>query len=313
MRILWVIPVMILAAGCINQPGSVTIDKDNGITITNFSADPYEVSYDDLIFITMDIENVGGTKATEVEARLYGVEEIFRHTNGNIIHSVPEKNFGDMNAPNELDNVPGESKTWTYTLLPPQIPEGVTTTFTVTGRTTFKYHTTGTITIPAYSKTLYNAKLKQDEEVETVTNVDNTYAPIQISLKKGTSPVLVDDTKNGTQEAIYIIQFQNVGNGYPVTEDVIGRMYGKITVSGLGVNFADCLGATSGNEVSINETNIDLVKLRSDGNVPVGCSISIDREKWSSTASGSILFNVDMNYKYYVDEDVNIKVHGKPR
>ena len=117
-----------------------------------------------------------------------------------------------MRPPDLLLNRPGDLKTKAWSYYPPVLPEGVQTSFPVKARVTYDYHTTGTISIPAYSKSYYRIP-ENSGKLDLTPTVDNTNAPIQISLRKGTA-VVVDDRSTGDEYATFIIDFVNVGDGH---------------------------------------------------------------------------------------------------
>ncbi len=304
--------LLVFSAGCITGGGErkPTIDQNNGIIISSFTAEPLPAKSDDLVSFFADIENVGGTTATNVVVSLYGIENVWRDANNNVVGSTPYVTYTDMKPPSLANNRAGDFKIASFNYKPTDLPEGVTTRFPVIARVTFQYHSTSTITIPAYSNTLYTAKKNKGEAIDIQPRVDNTHAPVQIRVTRATVPLIIDETRQRDEIATFLLEFIDVGSGSPVTDNTIGRMMGTIKVAGPGVSFSDCLGVTSGGVITINANNIDLVKLRSDRRVPFGCSIKITRSSWTATMSGNIVFTIDMDYKYFVEKTVEVPVTG---
>jgi len=293
---------VIALSGCIGGGGEVRINENNGLIITEFNANPTAIEDTEDILFTVDIENQGGTTATGAEVKIYGAEGWCGTTS---------KAWTSLDPPDPVTNTMGDAKTFSSLLSPPDIPEGVSSNFPITARATFTYHTTGTITIPAYSKTLDRIN-QETGNADATINVDNTYAPIQIGLNKGSIPLVIDEDEN--EDVTYILDFINVGSGWPVTESTggtttIGRMQGTIKLLGNGMTLTECLNENAdGNEVSFDD--VDTLRLRSGGRVPISCSFDIDSTVWDSTTSGSVIFVIDVDYTYYVESTSTVTVHG---
>ena len=296
-KLLVLVLLMVFLSGCIfGRP--VKVEANNGLKINEFSADPSEAEYNDPVFFSVDIENVGGTTANNIDVTLYGIENIWRGSES------PTKQLGSMSPPELLYNTPGdlEIETWTYE--PPILPEGVKTNLEVTARVKYDYSTTGTLSIPVYSKSY--ARINQD--IDKTITVTNTNAPIQIELSQGTG-VIVDGSLTGNEDHTLILKFVNVGDGWPISAGQVGRfLQGTITIQGAGATFTKCLDATSGNTAHIQ--NVDYAKFRTNGELPIGCSISIPRSGWGVTTTGNILLTIDMEYTYYIEKKASVMVHG---
>ncbi len=307
-RFLVLILFLVFISGCLGGR-EVKIEANNGLKITEFSADPLTAEFNDPVFFNVDIENVGGTTADNVELTLYGIKNVWRSSSSesSVVSSNPEYSPGSMSPPDIVLNRPGDFEIWAGQYYPPILPEGVSSYFPVTARVTYDYHTTGTISIPAYSKSYYRIN---KGDVESAARVDNTNAPIQIALTKGTTPIVVDENLKGNEDATFIIEFRNVGDGWPISDGQIGGFFSgesKITLHG-NAEFKNCLGETGGNEASLS--GVDFARLRSDGRMPIGCSISIPRNDWGIVSTGDIIFTIDMRYRYYIEDTVSIKVIG---
>jgi hypothetical protein len=302
---------VIALSGCIqNQP--VKTDPNNGLVISSFSVDPTKVDKAGSVLVLMDLENLGGITAGNITLNLYGVDDWT--TGGAAITPIT---ISDMRPPDPITDSPGDFQTKTIALTAPSnLPPGVQANYPITARVTFSYHTTGTISIPSYSKTLYKIMKDKGQTIDGSAKVENTYAPIQVALSKGSTPLVVDDTPTGpaSTDYGYLIEFVNVGDGWPISTGAsggrVGVLRGTISVSGLGVTLKECFGQTaSGNSVTVS--NFDMTTMRSSGRVPVACTVTLTKgTSWTSTASGNVMFKIDMYYDYYVEKTANVMVWG---
>ncbi len=308
-KLLLLFALLVIVSGCITAERKPTIDANNGIIIKEFTAEMLPAKAGDLVSFFVDLENVGGTTAKSVRVSLYGVENLWKDKEGRDITTTPVIEFPEMKPPSLATNRAGDFKVASWQLKPSEnLPQGVTTNFPVTARVTFMYSSTSTISLPAYSETLYTAKKTRKEFIDSNPRVDNSFAPVQVMVTKATLPLVINDRRTGNEVATYVFEFADVGSGFPVTEDVVGRMKGRMELRGPGASFSDCLGATGG--TVIDPIDIDLIKLRSDRRVPFGCAIKIDRSKWAATMSGNIIFSIAMEYRYYVESTVEVPVIG---
>ena len=315
---------MVFIAGCIGSR-PVKIEANNGLKITEFSADPPVAEFNDNVLFTVGIENVGGTTAGQVVLNLSGLENIWRRQGGTLLTADDVKrDYGSekFDPPLPAQNRPGDLKIYAKTFLPPILPEGVEQDFPVTARVTFKYKTSGSIVIPTISKSLLKIKTDKGEPVDSTPRISNSDGPLKIGLAKGTVPIVVDEKKGQQQEATFVIEFVNTGDGFPLT-GLAGLLEGSITVLGPGVRFhpaEGCLGFTpsNGNKIDfrIRGTDpeslqkFDLLKLRSTGRLPLSCTVIIRQTAFTPTTSGSITFSIEMEYKYFVEKTINVRVIG---
>ncbi len=313
--------VLVALAGCVGQR-EVKVEANNGLKIQEFSADPLTAEFNDNVLFAIDVENVGGTTAKNVELKMFGIENIWAKIGGSPAEANDTKKvFGDdFEPPVQAQNRPGDFRTSTKTFLPPLLPEGVEQDFPVTARVTYQYSTTGSIVVPTISKSLLRIKSNKGEAIESSPRITNSFGPLKIGLDKGTIPIVVDETRTGEQEATFVIEFLNVGDGFPVTESkekrTLGLLQGSMTLLGPGAKFDECLGIrpseSAPNKIEFTDAanTIDLLKLRSNGRLPLSCTIKIDRSTFTPTTSGIITFSISMNYRYFVEKMLNVHVIG---
>ena len=108
--------VLIFTSGCTFLNGrEVKTDANNGLIITEFSADPLTVEYSDSVLFYADIENVGGTTADTVKITLYGIKDIWKSgPDSSTVSSNPYKEESYLRPPDIMLNRPGDFKQWVW-------------------------------------------------------------------------------------------------------------------------------------------------------------------------------------------------------
>jgi len=233
----------------------------------------------------------------------------------------------ELASPVPSQGRPGQSFTAEWRLRPPVLPEGTQITYPVTARTSYFYSTNAVMNIQAYSKSEFKRRTDLGQPTASPLIVQNSFgSPIQIIATRGPSPIVVNpySLEGPIQYETYRFEFANVGNGFPLPFNIQnvessgfaspdiqgGFIFATLKVDGPGAFFSDCLGQ-SGTEVFIGGNVIqDLVKLRADQRVPIGCTIAIDRILWQDKPLGTISFTFNLWYRYYIDKTVNVNVKG---
>ncbi|MBI5061026.1 MAG: hypothetical protein HZB67_01815 [Candidatus Aenigmarchaeota archaeon] len=309
-----IVAMVVAVSGCVGQKPVVTASND-GIVITDFSADSYAVDEGELVTFSIDVENQGGVDASYVMAELSGVENNWRESDGSIVvDTMPKWGDLDMKAPDPQYNMPGGYKTTYWKLKTPEVPQ-LTMSFPVKAKVTYMYKTTGAIQVKSFGSTYYETEyLAKGKTLTDAMTVTNTNAPVKILLTDKTPPIIVDDSMDADEMQSFVIRFklQNVGSGFPVTEGVPGRFYGNINIAGGPFKFKDCLGVIDSSEVEINEDNVDLAKLKlRSGEVTISCEVEVSKSAWASRQEETMNMLFDLYYGYYVDKEVSVKIFGK--
>ena len=100
----------------------------------------------------------------------------------------------------------------------------------------------------------------------------------------------------------------------PISDNAVGKVgiggTNKITLlAPAGISLGKCDGITGG--ISAFSTT-----LRSDGRAPVSCTVSINKEiadKFKATTEATLVFDIELNYKYFVESSVDVSVQGTKR
>ena len=227
------------------------------------------------------------------------------------------KYFDSINPAVPSQNKPGQSFTTQWILQPPVLPEGVHTTYPVTARVSYLYTTNAQINLQAFNKAEAQRREALGQSLTFPITVETSYAsPMQIAVTRGINPIIVNQRQPNFELVNYLIEFQNIGNGWPLPLDSDvdtpnGFIFATVELNGPGASFYDCLGAHSGTEVFVSGNMIqNLVKLRSDKRAPFGCTIAIDRASWADTPIGTISLTFNLKYRYYTDAQTSVDVLG---
>jgi len=230
------------------------------------------------------------------------------------------KYFDSMSPAVPTQNKPGQSFTTQWLLRPPVLPEGVHTSYPITARVSYMYTSNAQINLQAFNKAEAERREVLGQAGAIPITVENSYfAPIQVVVTRGVNPIIVNQRQPNYELANYLIEFQNVGNGWPLPleSDVMsdqganGFIFATAELNGPGAYFYDCLGANSGTEIFVSGNAIqNLVKLRSDKRAPFGCTIAIDRAQWVDNPMGTISMTFKLWYRYYTDATIGADVLG---
>lgn len=316
-----IIPILFIAliivSGCIGGR-QVKTDSNNGIQINTLSASPLQVRTGEMVLIDLEIENVGGTTAQNVQVDLFGVEGQWRDSYGNLLTSTLTKQFGKLKPPYPDRKIPGDFKMAQWDIMTPNIPQGIPVSLPIEARVTYDYNTSGHLKVIAVSEDEYRRKQMNGESIAP-PEIINSAGPIKLSIPANYQvPIIVETTtEERYQTHPFKIEFQNVGSGFPITLEDDGRirgaggkLTGTIEIYGPGVEFDDCLGVSGGKIINLEDSIIPIRLLEPTGSVPVACSIKIDKTVWANRPEDSIQFIFNIFYRYYTKETVNVVVVG---
>ncbi len=301
---------VLAVAGCTSSPPKV--DINNGVIIEKFTADPTDVFDFQTVTFSTDVSNVGGTTAEDVRLKLLGVENAWRQQSGS--GTVTEVSRGPitLKPPNLKDNIAGDSRFFDFTLTAPDLNEGDRASFPVKARVEFAYATTGSIIVKAMNANQHQILQRRGETVSDPVAESNSDSPVKFSFVRGAAPLVIDPDEGATIERDFRFEVTNVGSGWPITDNSVGKVGGssrgsKITLQApSGITIKSCDGIT-GTQDSFS------VVLRSDGKAPISCTLNINTADWTTRSEGNIVFKVELNYRYFVDSEVSISVQGTKR
>ncbi len=308
---------VVFIAGCTGRPARQ--DPLRGITINSFTATDSQVRSGEFVLFDLEIENIGGTTARNVQVDLFGVEGQWRDSFGNLIQDTQTRQLGTMRAPLPERNIPGDLKTKQWQLQTPKIPQGISPNLQVEARVTYDYNTSGHLAVGAMSEDEFRRKQINNQQPSFVVESVNSQGPLRLEVSdKFTRPLIVDTTSDETFSIHpFRFDFINVGDGFPITPEDDGRirgaggkLSGTIEVFGPGVSFDDCLGVRSGNIINLDDSEIT-VRLRENNRVPIACSIKIDKGQWGNRPEDTVQFVFNIFYRYFVPQTVSVNVIGE--
>lgn len=308
MKRLFLLLAVIFISGCIGGQ-TAKVDINNGVVIDKFTADPKDVFDFQTVTFTADLSNVGGTTADDVTLRLLGVENAWRQQGGSGTVSEVTKGPFQLKPPNLKDNIPGGSRFFDITLTAPDLNEGDKATFPVKARAEFSYSTTGSIIVKILSVNQNRILSDKGQTILDAVKESNSEGPVKFKFVRGSTPLVIDPDESATIERDFRFEISNVGAGYPITDNTVGKVGGSSRGSRIrlqapsGITLKSCDGTTGTSEsFSAN--------LRSDGKAPISCTVSINTADWRTKSEGSLIFNVELNYKYFVDSEVSVNIQG---
>ncbi|MBI2578626.1 MAG: hypothetical protein HYW26_02855 [Candidatus Aenigmarchaeota archaeon] len=242
--------------------------------------------------------------------------------------------FSDQLVKTDIDILPpdvdrnraGKIFATSWTLFPPVLPEGVSTTFNPKARVYYLYQSNAIAKIPVLSINEFRRRQNTGQDTTLVADISNQHSPVKIALTRGgdrpivvdTNPKLLQNFNTQKERSTFVFEMQNVGNGFVTPAEFIdgkqgGFIFGKIILDGTGVEFSDCLGVTEDQhtkEVIVSGDNALLLKMRSDKKVPFACTIAVDRNVWQTLPQGEVTLRFQMFYVYNVDAEAPVKVVG---
>src|SRR3990167_7072510 len=129
---------VVLISGCVNNR-AVKTSENRGVTINSFTASPLQAYTGERVLFDLEVENIGGTTARNVQVDLFGVEGQWKDAFGNIIGDTQTKQIGTLRPPLTERNIPGDFKLVQWQLQTPTIPQGISPNLQVEARVTYDY------------------------------------------------------------------------------------------------------------------------------------------------------------------------------
>jgi hypothetical protein len=145
---------------------------------------------------------------------------------------------------------------------------------------------------------------RRGENVIEPVRESNSEGPLKFNFIRGPAPMVIDPEEGDSIEREFRFEISNVGQGWPITDDTVGKI-GSVKIelrAPSGISLGKCEGLTT-----------DTALLRSDGKAPASFTVRIDTSRWKTPTEGSLIFNIELKYKYFVDSEVSVSVQGSKR
>jgi len=290
--------MIVLISGC-TIPGTtreVKVSSTDGLVINEFSSDITRYEDTEPVSLYLEIENVGGTTAKDIDVSIKGAP-------WDPTSNPPNSQDFVLEPPDlaPVPPVPGEFKIFGWDLDPyTEVPQGVELPVILTSRIEYDYSNNGVTQIPVINREEYKRRLALGLEIPSSPNVTNTRGPIHIDIDPRGLPIIIKPGE--TEQASLRLYIKNVGTGAPIKDYDIGNItIGLDLISNLDVEFANCLGATSGTHASQEKI------LRRGESITIPCVINITSAPTLYDYI-SIVFKTD--YRYYIEQPLTVTIVG---
>lgn len=315
---------VLFVSGCIGQSSNL-VGSSSGIVIKNVYTDPQQdlIETGEDLNIFYELENIGGTTATNLKTTIYGFTWIPENDRlANYCYPKPSCSGGyTLYPPDSITKSPGgiQAINMKIPIRKDLLPAGLKKTFPLTIRSSYDYKTVATATLQGYSKNRYNRDIQLGNQQPVITEaaipIQKTIAdtPISIAISGPDKMIVHNVASSGSFKFTYRITFSNVGQGYPITNGEEGLLVVKsLKIEGPGVTFSDCLDQTTQSN-ELNEVN---VKLRGSS-VTKSCTIEITNSKssedsWYNREFNAINIYFDLDYMYFVEKSFSVSITASP-
>ncbi|RLG14883.1 MAG: hypothetical protein DRN66_00770 [Candidatus Nanohalarchaeota archaeon] len=268
-KIMVLVAVIALASGCTLPGETGTAVSTKGIVINSLSFNPSQLEGMDEGVLALEIQNLGSVTARDVKAYIYGMDTSNAWTVVSDQGTI-DYDFGELNAPDVVNNIPSfpATATWTFTPTSPA-PEGVPLEYNPAVRVCYNYNATATAKFTVISK----EELKQERNRGSLTYTDvstrNSGGPISIDITSR-QPIVVSSTQTAKTLAVNVKVTNN-----------------DLTTGVVYLPTADCMKLGSGEFNRVEVT----VKIPSIGETHTGTILLSDGKTGSKTFTFSNIPN----------------------
>ena len=308
LKLLSALSLLVFFTACAQQKALV----NDGLVINSLIVDPPELeSYSGTANIFAEIENVGGTTATDIKAYLLGASWLEQNQ-----RNLLEKSLGQMQPYDIRTGAPGEVKLTTWTIPPAELPEGVFQDYKLIVRVEYDYATNAVANIPAVNEDEYVRKKLRGESLDPIKISNANAAPVVVDVVG--QPIIVRKRPSGSQDIYFFkIFFVNTGSGVPFDDStgtrINGVISGTIKVQGAGATFDECFGQHAGSD-SVQlppPTAQNAVVVRRGESALVPCAVAIDHTQWTTKPEGTVSLIFELDYRYFTDAESSIRILGR--
>ena len=320
-KILITLLAIVAAAGC-TIPGiqgitpGTTVGGGQGLEMTSFTAEPNTVYNGTTVRVVMDVENLGGTTVPNTYAS-------FAYLTGSNINIVSSDNtywhrlstdtdttecfyFAKEMKPTDIvRGMPGDKKTFKWSLRAPDILKGQTRPDSFMGRVYTDYQTSVNGNIWVYKEAEADAARASGRSLIKAT-FTSTSGPVAAEVSVSPDPVII----YGSDKTFSLnIKISNLQTGTIYSPGVVTSCppssistddLNKVTLDITAPDFdfsADCSGATPQELVSGKPTTVFCELTVKDASVP--------------TTFKSFPLTITVKYGYYTEKQAAVTIQGK--
>ena len=307
MNRLLILPLLVLPAllvsGCTLTPVEVT---GNGVEIESLSADFDNIFEGEQVTFRMTVRNTGSADTQEVFAELLGIDQEWGPNPGQeVLPNEEECRYGSdshfsLLAPEPENGIPGQSHICTWTYIAPDLPDGASITYEVTGRVFYRYSssTLTSVTFGTYDELVALQNSGQPLPAETTSS---SKGPIKITIESQ-GPIRFSEGESTVEFPLYIT-IENLGGGVVCKADDPNEC-------------KDYMGTDPQNKVSIsfsaNDINLDDCEI-SEMSVWAGLPNYHSCEAIATNMPQIIsqrIITATAAYSYYSDKTTTVTVTG---
>lgn len=296
--------LVIFMAGCVSS--TQTSVTGNGVSINTFGSDLPDYVTGDKVEIGYEIQNNGGTEATNVWALLFGLNSVEWGIDSSTKN--PTKVASSLEGPLEDAKLPGDSETGRWKLIAPNVPQGISQNYNALLRVFYTYGSKASATVPIITEDEFKRMRANNEAMPNIGTTFISKGPLNININARSPEVMRNDTdtfrvvvnieNNGGGSVFDHAAFDGFSEGNEasasVSQDSMNKF--RIRIEAQGVTASDC--AALGSEQTES--------LRNGKSMTYNCELKITRR----VPRLDVPITVFLAYGYHIDKTSGIKVSG---
>jgi len=307
--------LLLLVAGCVSTQRPVKVSASDGLQINEFSADINDVFGQEPVTLSLEVENVGGTTAKYIIAKLFGGNSGW---GGNDASNTPKA----LGAGTDTSLIPPlietnkaggfSRKIWSITA--PDLPQGLAQSFDIGVRIRYDYTTTSITPVDVISFAQFDQLRKKGTFEQGTTATQNSNAPVRISIEVS-SPITQQAADTSISEPV-TLSFVNVGSGIAFNDKTAANLDfpAQSTLGKVSFNIIVSKGTlTCDNADGTSAQTSGIVTLRRGfDTVKLPCTLTLAANDLTvGVPKDTITVTVTTDYSYAIDGTASIKVTSK--
>lgn len=294
--LVFLLGTVVLASGCIGDPRGGQVGTGPGISIQAFEPNVNIIESDDDLQLRFKIQNIGGEEATDVLARLIGINP------DEWLPDAVDISLFDMLPANSQAGTPGQTKEDIFTVIAPLLPEGQTVNYNPILRIHYGYRTSVTKPITLVTQQEM-ARLTQEGKSLPAGQTVVSGGPVSVSIITGN--IIRATRQTGELKAFPItIRIDNTGGGTLSPNPEVSR-FGEDNMvflrvelpPGLEFDTPECQAFRGGAEV----------RLFRGKDIDITCEIVVTNPP-VAVEQRTIIMTLD--YDYFIERSTVLSVKG---